>query len=240
MIKIVPAIDIIGGKCVRLSQGDYGQKTIYNNNPLEVARHFEDAGIKRLHLVDLDGAKKGSVVNLKVLEEIASKTKLIVDFGGGIKSDADMESIFKSGAAMATVGSLAASDKEKVLLWLKKYGTDKIIIGADSKDGKIAVAGWQETTGLEVHEFINQYVSQGASMFLCTDISKDGMMQGSSLELYRELRKENPKAKIIASGGITHVMEINTLNMLGVDSVIIGKAYYEGLIKLEDLKKFLV
>ncbi len=239
MITIVPAIDIIDGKCVRLSQGDYGQKKIYDSSPVDVAKRFEDAGIHRLHLVDLDGAKKGSVVNLKVLESIACKTKLTVDFGGGIKTDEDVTSVFNSGAAIITVGSLAVSNREKIVQWILQYGTEKIIVGADSKDRCIAVSGWHETTAVNVFDFIKKYLQDGASMFLCTDISKDGMMEGTAMDLYNDLSEKVPSAKIIASGGITHIHEIEKLNEMKVDAVIIGKAYYEGLIKLEDLKEFL-
>lgn len=239
MITLIPAIDIMDGKCVRLSQGDYRQVKVYENDPLVVARRFEDAGISRLHLVDLDGAREGKVVNLAVLERIASSTRVVVDFGGGIKEEDDVRRVFDSGASMITLGSLAARQRDKVTEWLQRYGKEKIIIGADSKDRKIAVAGWQQLTEINVFDFVEAYLNAGAMTFLCTDISRDGMMQGASLELYRELHKKYPQAKIIASGGITHVMEIETLQLMGIDGVIIGKAYYEGQITLEDLKKFL-
>jgi len=239
MITIVPAIDIFEGKCVRLTQGMYTQKKIYNENPLEVAKLFEDNGFKRLHLVDLEGAKNSKVVNHRVLQSIASKTNLIIDFGGGIKSDDDIEVVFNCGAAMATIGSIAVTNKDILMRWLTTYGSDKIIVGADSRDRKIAISGWLETTMLDLFDFMKDYAENGVQHFLCTDISKDGMMQGTAMPLYKEISEKLPELKIIASGGISYIREIEELNSMNVDSVIIGKAFYEGLITLDDLKRFL-
>ncbi len=239
MITIIPAIDIIDGKCVRLSQGDYAQKKIYNENPLEVAKQFEDAGIKRLHLVDLDGAKKGTIVNQKVLESIASKTKLIIDFGGGIKTDADVQSVFNAGAGIATIGSVAVKNSQLFFSWLKKYGADKILLGADVKDEKIAVSGWSEQTNVSVFDFIKSNTEQGVINIFCTDISKDGMMQGASIGLYKKIKERFPKITLIASGGISSLKDIDDVVASGCSGVIIGKAIYEGSIKLSELKKYL-
>lgn len=239
MIEIVPAIDTIEGKCVRLTQGDYGQKKIYNNDPLEVALEFEAHGIKRLHLVDLEGAKAGKVMNAAVLERIVSKTQLVVDFGGGIKSDDDIKRVFNAGAKMVTIGSIAVSNKPLLLNWIEKYGADTIIIGADTKNNKIAIGGWLETTTIDLFDFINDYLKTGVKRYLCTDISKDGMLQGTALDLYIEMRKKLPQAFIMASGGITNISEIKTLNKEGINSVIIGKAIYEDRITLKELKPFL-
>ncbi|WP_372934860.1 1-(5-phosphoribosyl)-5-[(5-phosphoribosylamino)methylideneamino]imidazole-4-carboxamide isomerase, partial [Mariniphaga sediminis] len=201
-IEIIPAIDIIGGKCVRLAQGDYERKTVYNENPLEVAQMFEDAGIRRLHLVDLDGAKAKHIVNYKVLEQIASQTNLIIDFGGGLKSDKDLEIAFDSGAAMVTGGSIAVKEPETFLSWLGKFGSEKIILGADAKDGMIAVSGWQEETELPVIDFISGFHEKGISKVISTDISRDGMLTGPAFELYSEIMKTFSDVEIIASGGI--------------------------------------
>jgi phosphoribosylformimino-5-aminoimidazole carboxamide ribotide isomerase len=239
MIRIIPAIDVIGGKCVRLSQGAYDSKKVYHENPLDVAKMFEDQGIRYLHLVDLDGAKAKHVVNLKVLQEIASKTKLTVDFGGGIKSDNDIRSVFEAGAAQVTVGSLAVSNPEKMDQWLQEYGSSKIILGADVKDGRIAISGWQTVSSSTLSEFIAGYAEKGIQYIVCTDISKDGMLQGSSIDLYIALRGEFPALKFIASGGVSHVPEISRLNDIGMDGAIIGKAIYEGNISLNDLKAFI-
>lgn len=221
MIDIIPAIDLIGGKCVRLTQGDYAQKKIYNDNPLEVAQRFEDMGVRRLHLVDLEGAKEKRVVNYPVLEEITSKTKLIIDFGGGIKSDEDLKKVFGSGAAMATIGSVAVTQRELFLGWLQTWGTERIILGADSKDRKIAISGWLDTTSIDLFDFMEDYQTQGISKYLCTDISRDGMMQGTAIELYREMRTHFPKAYLIASGGVSSVEEIYELEKMGE----IGRAH---------------
>lgn len=239
MISIIPAIDIIEGKCVRLSQGDYNKKIIYNEDPLEVAKMFENHGLRRLHLVDLDGAKTQHVVNLKVLERIASKTSLFVDFGGGIKSDADIEAVFNSGAAMATAGSIAVTNRHLFLSWLKRYGKEKIILGADIKDNKIAISGWLSTGNYDIFSFIDSYLDEDIGYVLCTEVSKDGMMQGSALSLYRELKQKYPSLHIIASGGISSVEEIEKLNAENIYGAVIGKAIYEGLISLKQLQQFL-
>ncbi len=237
-IEIIPAIDIIGGKCVRLSQGDYERKTVYNENPLEVARMFEDAGINRLHMVDLDGAKAKHIVNYKVLEQIASKTNLIIDFGGGLKSDEDLEIAFESGAAMVTGGSIAVKEPELFLNWLEKFGSEKIILGADAKDGKIAVSGWQESTELSVIEFIAEFHKKGISKVISTDISRDGMLSGPAFELYGEIMEILPDVEIIASGGIASMDDIFKLAVMGVPGVITGKAIYEGKISLKDIENY--
>lgn len=237
-IEIIPAIDIIGGKCVRLSQGDYERKTVYNENPLEVARMFEDAGISRLHLVDLDGAKAKHIVNYKVLEQIASKTSLIIDFGGGLKSDEDLKIAFESGAAMVTGGSIAVKEPELFLSWLEKFGSEKIILGADAKDGKIAVSGWQESTELSVVEFIAEFHNKGISKVISTDISRDGMLSGPAFELYAEIIETLPKVEFIASGGIASMDDIYKLAEMGVPGVITGKAIYEGKIGLKEIEKY--
>jgi phosphoribosylformimino-5-aminoimidazole carboxamide ribotide isomerase len=238
-MEIIPAIDIIEGKCVRLSQGDYSKKVIYNEHPLEVAKEFEAAGIKRLHLVDLDGAKSGTVVNQKVLEKIASSTGLLIDFGGGIKSDADIASVFSAGASIATIGSVAVKDPGLFFRWLGKLGSDKILLGADVKEGNIAISGWQEQTALPVLDFIKKYTDAGVKQLFCTDISKDGQMEGPSTELYKEILKANPGIYFIASGGVSERRDLDVLEAIGCSGVIIGKALYEGKIKLEELKKML-
>lgn len=239
MIEIIPAIDLIDAKCVRLSQGDYAQKTVYNENPLEVAKMFEDAGIRRLHLVDLDGAKAHHIVNHKVLEQIASKTNLIIDFGGGLKSDNDLRIAFESGASMITGGSIAVRDSETFLSWIQKFGAEKIILGADVKDEKVAVGGWIETTDIELMPFISNYITKGISKVICTDISKDGMLQGPALDLYKKMLTIEPDMYLIASGGVSSLDDIIQLNEAGVPAVITGKAIYEGKFKLSDLIQFI-
>ena len=239
-IEIIPAIDLIDGKCVRLSQGDYNQKTIYNENPLEVAKMFEAAGLRRLHLVDLDGAKAKHIINHKILEEIATNTKLIIDFGGGLKSDKDLEIAFNSGAAMVTGGSIAVKERDTFLKWLGKYGSEKIILGADAKNGNIAVSGWLETTELPVINFISEYYKKGVSKVISTDISRDGMLSGPAFELYSEIIKTLPSVEIIASGGIATMDDILRLNEMGVPGVITGKAIYENRITLEEIERFIL
>jgi len=239
MITIIPSIDIIGGKCVRLEQGDYRLKKVYEEDPLDAARRFEDHGVKRLHLVDLDGAKAQNVINFSTLERITAKTRLIVDFGGGIKTESDLHMVFECGAAMAVIGSIAVTDRDLFQIWLFAYGPDKIILGADVKDGNIAVSGWTDITEIGLFDFIKYYKAMGVNQVLCTDIVKDGMMQGSSVELYKQMVKDFPAMRIIASGGISSVEEIHQLNEAGVASAIIGKALYEGKIKLEELTDFL-
>jgi len=238
MIRIVPAIDLIDGKCVRLTQGDYAQKKIYNEDPLEVARMFESHGIKHLHLVDLDGARQKHVVNHKVLEQIASHTNLTIDFGGGIKTDEDLKLVFKSGAAQATIGSIAVTDPTLFESWVKTYGAEKIILGADAKDGKIAVSGWMDVTNLDIFDFFAEYQKKQVKYVLCTDISRDGMLQGTALELYINLSNRFPDLHLIASGGVTTVEEIDQLNDNDIFAVIIGKAIYEGRITMKELEKY--
>jgi len=237
-IEIIPAIDLIDGKCVRLSQGDYNQKTVYNENPLEVAKMFEAAGIRRLHLVDLDGAKAKHIVNHKVLELLSTKTNLIIDFGGGLKSDEDLEIAFNSGAQMITGGSIAVKERDTFLKWLQKYGNEKIILGADAKDGNIAVGGWLETTELPVVEFISDFHEKGITKVISTDISRDGMLTGPSIELYQEILDKLPKVEIIASGGIATMDDILKLAEMGVPGVITGKAIYENRISLREIEKY--
>ena len=239
MIEIIPAIDIIDGKCVRLSQGDYEQKKVYNENPLEVAKMFESVGIKRLHLVDLDGAKAKHIVNYKVLERIATNTTLTIDFGGGLKSDDDLRIAFECGAKMVTGGSVAVKDRETFLSWIAKFGSDRIILGADVKDKKIAVGGWLETTNLELFPFVEKYKEEGINKIICTDISKDGMLVGPSIELYKEILQEFPDLYLIASGGVSSMNDIEQLQEANVPAVITGKAIYEGEIKLNELSSFL-
>ena len=238
MITIIPAIDLIDAKCVRLSQGDYNQKTVYNENPLDVAKMFEDAGISRLHLVDLDGAKAKHIINWRVLETIATKTSLFIDFGGGLKTDEDLRIAFESGAQMITGGSIAVKDRSTFESWIAKYGTEKIILGADAKDGKIAVSGWQEDSGEDILPFIKSYVDKGISKVISTDISRDGMLTGPSFELYKEILDKFPKLELIASGGIATMDDIYKLNEIGVPGVITGKAIYENKISLEEIKNF--
>jgi len=239
MIEIIPAIDIIEGKCVRLSQGDYETKKIYNEDPLEVAEAFEDHGIKRLHLVDLEGAKAKHVVNLRVLEKLATKTSLLIDFGGGIKSDDDIRSVFNAGANQATAGSIAVKEPDIVAKWMGKYGADKIILGADVKDKMIAISGWEDVTAMSLFDFLEEYIQKGTKYVICTDISKDGMMQGSSVELYTEIMDRYKDLNLIASGGVTSMEEIEKLNEEGVYGAIIGKAIYEGKITLKDLSELI-
>lgn len=237
--EIIPAIDIIDGKCVRLTQGDYGQKKVYNENPLEVALMFEDVGIKRLHLVDLDGAKNGAVVNFKVLERIASKTKLKIDFGGGIKTNQDIQSIYDAGADMAAIGSIAVKDKELFFSWLHKYGSRKIFLGADVKAEKIAVGGWLETTDISVFDFIKENVNQGVQSIFCTDISKDGLLQGPSIELYKKIIEQFSEINLIASGGVSSVKDLEELKNISCSGAIVGKAIYEERITIDELKLFI-
>lgn len=239
MIEIIPAIDIIDGKCVRLSQGDYEQKKVYNENPLEVAKMFESVGIKRLHLVDLDGAKAKHIVNYKILERIATNTTLTIDFGGGLKSDDDLRIAFECGAKMVTGGSVAVKDRETFLSWIAKFGSDRIILGADVKDKKIAVGGWLETTNLDLFPFVEKYKEEGINKIICTDISKDGMLAGPSIELYKEILQEFPDLYLIASGGVSSMNDIEQLQEANVPAVITGKAIYEGKIKLNELSSFL-
>lgn len=239
MIEIIPAIDIIDAKCVRLSQGDYDQKKVYNENPLEVAKMFEDAGVKRLHLVDLDGAKAQHIVNYKVLEKIASNTGLTIDFGGGLKSDEDLRIAFESGAKMITGGSIAVKKPDVFTSWIDKFGSERIILGADVKNEKIAVGGWIETTDADLLPFIGNFKNKGVNKVICTDISKDGMLQGPSTDLYKKILAEFPDLYLIASGGVSSMADIEALQEACVPAVITGKAIYEGKIKMADLTKFI-
>lgn len=238
-MRIIPAIDIIEGKCVRLYQGDYNQKTIYNENPLDVAKEFEDAGLKYLHVVDLDGAKQGKIINYKTLEKITSKTSLQVDFGGGISSDEMMKIPFECGARQVTLGSIAVKSKETVARWIKNYGAEKIIIGADVSNEKIQIHGWQEDSKLFVYDFINDYIEKGIQYVMCTDISKDGTLQGPSIELYKKIKDQFKDLKLIASGGVGSLKDVKVLAENNLEGAIIGKAIYEGKIKLSELKKFI-
>lgn len=238
-IEIIPAIDIIDGKCVRLSQGDYQQKTIYNENPLEVAKMFEAVGLKRLHLVDLDGAKAHHIVNQKVLESIAANTNLIIDFGGGLKSDEDLKIAFESGASMVTGGSIAVKSPEIFLRWIEKFGAGKIILGADAKNEMIAVAGWQESTEMDIFTFIKNWHSNGIRKIISTDISRDGMLQGAATQLYQKILQAVPDAYLIASGGVSSMADILELQNAGIPAVITGKAIYEGRITMDEIREFL-
>ncbi len=235
-MRIIPAIDIIDGKCVRLTKGDYNTKKVYNENPLEVAKEFEGAGIKYLHLVDLDGAKAQHVVNYKVLEQITSKTRLKIDFGGGLKTNEDLHIAFNSGAKQITGGSIAVKNPEMFEGWINKYGGVKIILGADCNNEKIAVSGWQEESNIEVIPFIKGYEEKGIKYVICTDIAKDGMLEGPSFDLYKRILNKSKDIRLIASGGVTSIDDINRLEDLGCEAAIIGKALYEGHIKLKDLE----
>jgi len=235
-MRIIPAIDLINSKCVRLTKGDYATQKIYNENPLEVAKYFEDNGIQYLHLVDLDGAKSSQIINHKVLYEIATKTNLKIDFGGGLKQRKDLEIAFENGANQVTGGSIAAKNPMEFLDWLNEFGTDKIILGADCLNRKIATQGWLETSELDVIEYISSYVSKGISTVICTDISKDGMLQGTSNELYLDILSKT-KVNLIASGGVTTLADLELLKTMGCEGAIIGKAFYEGTIKIENLRE---
>tara|TARA_R110001632_G_scaffold45215_7_gene114878 strand:- start:2492 stop:3217 length:726 start_codon:yes stop_codon:yes gene_type:complete len=239
-MRIIPAIDIIDGKCVRLTKGDYSTKKIYNENPLEVAKEFEAAGIEYLHVVDLDGAKASHIVNHKVLEQIASNTNLKIDFGGGLKSDDDLRIAFDSGANQITGGSIAVKNSTIFERWISKFGADKIILGADCNNEKIAVSGWQEESDLEVIPFIKDYQEKGISYVICTDISKDGMLEGPSFELYQRILEKTPEIKLIASGGISTFDEIPQLADMNCEGVIIGKAIYENRISLKQLENYIL
>jgi phosphoribosylformimino-5-aminoimidazole carboxamide ribotide isomerase len=239
-MRIIPAIDIIEGKCVRLSKGDYDTKKIYNENPLEVAKSFEAHGIQYLHLVDLDGAKSSRIVNYKILEQIASKTSLKIDFGGGLKSDADLKIAFESGANQITGGSIAIKQPEVFKSWIQQYGADKIILGADAMNEKVAISGWLEESKEEVIPFIQNYQKEGIQYVICTDISKDGMLEGPSFELYQRILEQTKDLKLIASGGISTFDELPKLAELGCEGTIIGKAIYEGRITLNQLENYII
>ena len=239
MIEIIPAIDLIDGKCVRLMQGDFAQKKIYSENPSAVAEAFESAGLKRLHIVDLDGAKLGKIANLKILESIARRTNLTIDFGGGIKTDADIKSVFDAGAKMASVGSVAVKDAERFFAWLEQYGGERILLGADVKGDKLAINGWQTTTEIEILPFLTDYFARGVRQVFVTDISKDGLLQGTSNKLYTKILTQLPGLKLIASGGVSRLEDIRELEKIGCAGAIVGKAIYEGKIKLSEFEEFL-
>ena len=239
-MRIIPAVDIINGQCVRLTKGDYDTKKVYNENPLEVAKMFEDAGIQHLHVVDLDGAKASHIVNYRVLESIASTTNLKIDFGGGLKSDEDLKIAFDSGAHQITGGSIAVKNPEVFENWISKLGADKIILGADCNNKKIAISGWQEESDLEVIPFIKEYQSKCISYVICTDISKDGMLEGPSFDLYSNIINESKDIKLIASGGISKYDELPQLRDMGCEGVIVGKAIYENRISLKEIEQFII
>lgn len=237
-MRIIPAIDIIGGRCVRLTKGDYSTEKVYNTSPLEVAKNYEANGIKYLHLVDLDGAKSSHIVNHKILHDIATQTSLKIDFGGGIKTDQDARIAFENGATQITGGSIAVQNPELFQSWIDKYGSDKIILGADSLHRKIATHGWLQQSEVDVIDFINQYQEKGISYVICTDISKDGMLQGPSINLYAEILYNN-KIKLIASGGVSCIQDVYDLSEIGCEGAIIGKAIYENRITIKELNKFI-
>ncbi|MGI8494211.1 MAG: 1-(5-phosphoribosyl)-5-[(5-phosphoribosylamino)methylideneamino]imidazole-4-carboxamide isomerase [Pyrinomonadaceae bacterium] len=235
MIEIIPAIDVIEGRCVRLKQGDFSQRTFYCAEPLEMAKEFESQGIRRLHVVDLDGAKIGKVMNLKTLEKLAANTNLDIDFGGGIKTDADIEAVFNAGAKIAGIGSVAVKEPDKFFGWLAKYGGEKILLGADVKDEKIAINGWQTTTELDLLPFLKKYYVAGVTQVFVTDVSKDGLLQGASCELYKKILKYLPRLNLIASGGVSSMEDVAELEKIGCAGVIIGKAIYEDRINLSKI-----
>lgn len=238
-MHIIPAIDLIDGKCVRLTQGDYNRKKVYNENPLEVAKQFADHGIQKLHVVDLDGARGGRIINYKVLERLATATDLEIDWGGGMKSNEDIRIAFESGAHQVTGGTIAVKEPAIFSGWLEKYGPEKIILGTDIKDDKIAISGWEESSDRELFEFLAEYVEKGIRYTICTDVSKDGLLQGTALELYTRIRKKQPQVKLIASGGVTDIQDLEALAQIDCYGVIIGKAIYENRISLSALRPFL-
>jgi phosphoribosylformimino-5-aminoimidazole carboxamide ribotide isomerase len=239
MISIIPAIDLIDGKCVRLTQGDYSQKKTYNENPLEVAKMFEDAGIQRLHLVDLDGAKQKRIINAKVLETIASKTNLHIDFGGGVQSDTDIQLAFDCGAKQITGGSIAIKNPDLFENWLKKYGSEAIILGSDARNEKIAVSGWEEETSVSVYDFVGEWIKKGILYTISTDVAKDGLLQGPSFGLYQNFQVQFADLQVIASGGVSEMDDIIKLNEMNVFGVIVGKAIYENRISLKQITDFI-
>lgn len=239
MIRVIPAIDVIDGKCVRLAYGDFSKKVVYDEKPWEVAKRFEDAGVKRLHLVDLDGAKQGKVVNFRVLERIATITNLVIDFGGGMKATDDLKIAFNSGAAIISTGSIAVKNKTLFKEWLKQYGPDKIIVAADARDEKVAVSGWQEDSGISIYDCIKDLVADGVKQVICTDISKDGSLAGPALQLYKNILEKQKGFNLIASGGISNINDVEEVGKAGCPEVIVGKALYEGRIQLEELKPFI-
>ena len=235
MIELIPAIDLIDGKCVRLTKGDYEQKKIYNENPVEVALEFERLGFKRLHVVDLDGAKSQHIVNIDVLREIAHKTSLTIDFGGGIKTSQDIEKAFANGAQMVTVGSIAVKQPELFMEWMERFGAERMILGADVRNGLISVNGWKEDSTEQLLPFLHKYIVKGVKNVLCTEISKDGTLSGPAIELYKEIMREYPDLHLIASGGVSSNEDIENLEVAGVPAVVFGKAFYEGKINIEKL-----
>ena len=235
MIELIPAIDIIGGQCVRLTKGDYDQKTVYRNSPAEVAKEFEQIGFKRLHVVYLDGAKSKHIVNEQVLKAITAETNLVVDFGGGIKTDADIEKAFSAGASMVTIGSIAVTDPDRFMGWLEKYGASRIILGADVRNGKISINGWKEDSGEALLPFMKKYIDAGVRNVLCTEISKDGTLAGPAIDLYKEMMATYPELHLIASGGVSSIDDIKALEVAGIPAVVFGKAIYEGKINLKEL-----
>lgn len=238
-MQIIPAIDVIDGKCVRLTQGDYSQKKIYNEHPLEVAKQFEDAGLTRLHLVDLDGAKTGAVKNWKVLETIAGKTSLVIDFGGGITNVKDVQIVFDSGARLATVGSVAVKNEKELVKWLVQFGAGNFLLGADVRNEMIAIHGWQEMADIKIYDFIEKYLGHGVSQVFCTDISKDGKLEGPSIDLYKNIIERFPGLMFIASGGVSSIKDLEMLEKIGCKGAIVGKAIYENRISLTELKSFI-
>ena len=239
MIQLIPAIDIIGGRCVRLSQGDYARQQVYNENPLEVAKAFEDNGLTRLHLVDLDGAKASHIVNYKTLEQIAGHTGLIIDFGGGLKSDEDLRIAYESGAHLVTGGSIAVRDRDRFVGWIERYGKERIILGADARDEKISTGGWLDDSEIELIPFVRDYMQAGIEQVITTDIARDGMLQGCAVELYRKMLDELPGIYLIASGGVGSWADVEALQAAGVPAVILGKAIYEGRISLGEISHFM-
>lgn len=239
-MELIPAIDLIEGKCVRLTQGDYSTRKVYNEDPLEVALQLESVGIKRLHVVDLDGAKAGHIVNYNVLERLASRTRLIIDFGGGLKSDEDLRIAFDCGAQMITGGSIAVKNPERFLTWLEKYGGERVILGADAKDKKIAVSGWEEGTNLDLIPFVKDYREKGVQKIICTDIGRDGMLQGPAIDLYKEIKEEVEGLYVIASGGVSSMADIERLDEAEIPAVIFGKAIYEGRIRMSEIEKYVL
>ena len=233
-IELIPAIDIINGQCVRLTKGDYDQKTVYGN-PLDMAQEFERIGYERLHVVDLDGAKSKHIVNSNVLQSLASETKLTIDFGGGIKTDEDIETAFNSGAQMVTIGSIAVTDPERFMGWLEKYGSDRIILGADVRNGRISINGWKEDSSEDLLPFLKKYIDAGVSKVLCTEISKDGTLAGPAIDLYKRVMEAYPELHLIASGGVSSMDDIKALDAAGIPAVVFGKAIYEGKLNLQEL-----
>ena len=239
-MRIIPAIDIINGQCVRLSKGDYNTAKIYSNDPLEVAKSFQDHGVEYLHLVDLDGAKSQGIVNHKVLETLATKTNLKIDFGGGLKTDQDLKIAFESGAKQITGGSIAVKDPQRFLSWIKSYGAHKIILGADAANEKIAISGWLETSTEDLIPYVANYMTKGISDVICTDISKDGMLEGPSIDLYEKMIRELKDIKLIASGGVAKLQDLYNLSAVGCDGAIVGKAIYEDRISLKEIEQFIL